>query len=74
VAIFGAGTIGLLATYSCFLRGATEVYVVDYIPELLKKAGELGAIPIDFRIGDPIEQIRELWIGTKDQYTLPLHT
>lgn len=59
VAIFGAGAIGLLAAYSAFLRGATAVYVVDYIPERLTKAGELGAIPIDFRVGDPVEQIRE---------------
>lgn len=60
VAIFGAGAIGLLTAYSCFLRGASEVYVVDYIPERLTKACELGAIPIDFRIGDPVEQILEL--------------
>lgn len=59
VAIFGAGAIGLLAAYSSLLRGATEVYVVDYIPERLAKAGELGAIPIDFRVGDPVEQILE---------------
>ena len=59
VAIFGAGAIGLLAAYSSFLRGAGEVYVVDYIPERLEKAGELGAIPIDFRVGDPVEQILE---------------
>ena len=60
MAIFGAGAIGLLAAYSALhLRGATEVYVVDYIPERLEKAGELGAIPIDFRQGDPVEQILE---------------
>jgi glutathione-independent formaldehyde dehydrogenase len=60
VAIFGAGAIGLLAAYCSFMRGANEVYVVDYIPERLEKAGELGAIPIDFRKGDPVEQIKEL--------------
>ncbi|HTK07854.1 MAG TPA: glutathione-independent formaldehyde dehydrogenase [Ktedonobacteraceae bacterium] len=60
VAIFGAGAIGLLAAYSSFLRGANEVYVIDYIPERLKKAEELGAIPIDFSMGDPVEQILEL--------------
>ena len=60
VAIFGAGAIGLLTAYCALqLRGATEVYVVDYIPERLAKAGELGAIPIDFRVGDPVEQILE---------------
>jgi glutathione-independent formaldehyde dehydrogenase len=60
VAVFGAGTIGLLTAYSALLRGAGEVYVVDAVPERLDKAGELGAVPIDFRQGDPVDQIREL--------------
>ncbi len=59
VAIFGAGAIGLLATYSSRLRGAARIYVIDAIPERLEKAGELGAVPIDFLHGDPVEQIRE---------------
>jgi glutathione-independent formaldehyde dehydrogenase len=60
VAIFGAGAIGLLTAYSAIhLRGAAEVYVVDAIPARLAKAGEIGAIPIDFSRGDPVEQIRE---------------
>src|SRR5580704_13265269 len=42
VAVFGAGTIGLLSAYSCQLKGAAEVYIVDYIPERLSVAGELG--------------------------------
>ena len=60
VAVFGAGTIGLLAAYSALLRGAAEVYVVDSIAERLDKAEELGAVPVNFRCGDPVEQIREL--------------
>jgi glutathione-independent formaldehyde dehydrogenase len=60
VAVFGAGTIGLLTAYSSLLKGAAEVYVVDHIPERLDKAGEIGATPVDFRQGDPVEQIREL--------------
>jgi glutathione-independent formaldehyde dehydrogenase len=59
LAIFGAGAIGLLAAYSARLRGAARVYVVDAIPERLDKAGELGAIPINFLSGDPVEQIKE---------------
>lgn len=60
VAIFGAGAIGLLAAYSAIqLRGASEVYVVDNIPTRLEKAGEIGAVPIDFGLGDPVEQILE---------------
>jgi glutathione-independent formaldehyde dehydrogenase len=60
VAVFGAGAIGLLAAYCALrLRGAAEVYVVDDIPARLEKAGELGAIPIDFSKGDPVDQIRD---------------
>ncbi len=60
VAVFGAGAVGLLAAYSALLRGAGEVYVVDRVPERLDKAAELGAIPVDFSDGDPVERIREL--------------
>ncbi|GAC1433417.1 MAG: glutathione-independent formaldehyde dehydrogenase [Terriglobales bacterium] len=60
VAVFGAGPVGLLAAYSSLLKGASEVYVADDIPERLQKAKELGAIPVDFGKGDPVEQIFEL--------------
>lgn len=60
VAIFGAGAIGLLAAHSAILRGAAEVYVVDRVPVRLDQAGELGAVPVDFTEGDPVEQIKEL--------------
>ena len=60
VAIYGAGAVGLLAAYSALhLRGASEVFVVDNVAARLEKAGELGAVPIDFAAGDPVEQIRE---------------
>jgi glutathione-independent formaldehyde dehydrogenase len=59
VAVFGAGAVGLLAAYSALLKGAGEVYVVDAVDAGLDKAGELGATPVDFRAGDPVEQIRE---------------
>ncbi len=59
VAIFGAGSVGLLAAYSAKLRGAARVYVVDAVKERLEKAGELGAVPIDFLAGDPVELIKE---------------
>lgn len=59
VVVFGAGAVGLLAAYSALLRGAARVYSVDAIPERLEKAGEFGAIPINFLSGDPVEQIRE---------------
>jgi glutathione-independent formaldehyde dehydrogenase len=60
VAIFGAGAIGLLAAYCALeLRGASEVYVIDDIAARLEKAGEIGAVTIDCRQGDPVEQILE---------------
>ena len=59
VVVFGAGAVGLLAAYSAVLRGAARVYSVDAIPERLEKAGQLGAVPIDFLKGDPVDQIRE---------------
>jgi glutathione-independent formaldehyde dehydrogenase len=60
VAVFGAGTIGLLAAYSALLQGAAEVYAVDQVPERLDKAAEIGAVPVDFRAGDPVGQVRDL--------------
>ncbi|EJD05599.1 GroES-like protein [Fomitiporia mediterranea MF3/22] len=63
IAIFGAGPVGLMAAYSANLRGASEVYVVDRVPERLQKAKEIGCIPIDFSVGDPAEQIKKLRCG-----------
>lgn len=60
VAVFGAGPVGLLSAHSALIRGASEVYVVDHIPERLEKARELGAIPVNLEDGDPVEQIRNL--------------
>lgn len=59
VAVFGAGPVGLMAAYCALLLGAAEVYVVDHIPERLQRAERIGAIPIDFTKGDPVEQIVE---------------
>ncbi|EEU34479.1 uncharacterized protein NECHADRAFT_98184 [Fusarium vanettenii 77-13-4] len=57
VAVFGAGPVGLLAAYSAILRGATKVYSVDYVQERLDLAASIGAIPINFRESDPVQQI-----------------
>lgn len=58
VAVFGAGPVGVMAAYSALIRGAAEVYVVDRVKERLDKVKEIGAIPIDFSQGDPVEQIK----------------
>ncbi len=59
VAVYGAGPVGLMAAYSALLRGAARVFVVDRIKERLDKAKEIGAIPINFDQGDPVQQIKD---------------
>ncbi len=60
VAIFGAGPVGLMAALSAKLKGASEIYVVDNVRERLDLAKQIGATPVDFSSGDPVEQILEL--------------
>lgn len=61
VAVFGAGPIGLMATYSAIIRGASLVYVIDHVPARLAKAAGLGAVPINFtRGGKASDQILRL--------------
>jgi len=38
------------------LMPSSQVYVVDQVPERLAQAAKIGAIPINFRDGDPVEQ------------------
>ena len=59
VAVFGAGPVGLMAAYSCVIRGAAEVYVVDHVQDRLDKAESIGSIPINYDQGDPVEQIKQ---------------
>jgi glutathione-independent formaldehyde dehydrogenase len=66
VVIFGAGAVGLLAAHSAVLRGAAEIYAVDCVPDRLDLAGELGALPVDFREGEVVEQVRALRGSSSD--------
>ena len=50
---------GLMAAYSALIRGASTVFVVVRVPERLMKAEDIGAVPIDFRKGDPVGQLEE---------------
>ena len=59
VAVFGAGPVGLMAAYSCIIRGSAEVYVVDHVKERLEKAETIGAIAINYDDSDPVEQIKD---------------
>jgi glutathione-independent formaldehyde dehydrogenase len=68
VAIFGAGPVGLLAALSARIRGASEIYVVDAVPERLALVDNVeGAIAVDFTQGDPVEQILDLRKPHRDQ-------
>ncbi len=58
VVVYGAGPVGLMAAYSAMIRGASRVFVVDRVPDRLNKAKEIGAIPINFDQGDPVQQIK----------------
>ena len=59
VAVYGAGSVGLMAAYSCLIRGASEVYSVDHVKERLDKAAEIGAIPINYDEADSVQQIKD---------------
>jgi glutathione-independent formaldehyde dehydrogenase len=59
IAVFGAGPVGLMAAYSAMLKGASKVFVVDKVRSRLDLAESIGAIPIDFSAGDPVEQITD---------------
>ena len=60
VAVFGAGPVGLMAAYSSVIRGAAEVFCIDHVQERLDKAESIGAIPINFDTGNPVEQIKDI--------------
>ena len=57
VAIYGAGPVGLMATQSALLKGASRVFVIDEHDDRLSLAQTLGATPIDMKKGDPVKQI-----------------
>ncbi len=59
VAVFGAGPVGLMAAYSCLIKGAAEVSSVDHVQERLDKAAQIGATPINYDESDPVEQIKD---------------
>lgn len=60
VVIYGAGPVGLLAAESAFMRGATEVFVVDRYTDRLKLAKKIGATPINFDTSSSVEQIKNI--------------
>jgi len=63
VAVFGAGPVGLMAAHSAMIRGASQVFVVDKEQDRLDLANKIGATPVDFSKGDPVEQIMDATHG-----------
>ncbi|RAY12506.1 aldehyde dehydrogenase [Actinomadura craniellae] len=59
VSVFGAGPVGLMAAYSAMIRGAARVFVIDRVPDRLKLAEHIGAVPLDFGRGDVVELIKD---------------
>lgn len=59
VVIFGCGPIALGALISAWQFGPRQVLCVDMLDNRLALAEQYGAIPIDARQGDTVEQIRE---------------
>ena len=59
VAVYGAGPVGMMAAYSAQLKGASRVFVVDNVSHRLDIAKDMGAEPINFDDGDPVQQIHD---------------
>lgn len=58
--------VGLTAALSAKIRGASEIYVVDNVPERLALVKQLCATPVDFAKGDPVAQILNLRKSHRD--------
>ena len=59
IAIFGFGGLGFSALQLARAFDCEEVYVVEINPAKLASAASMGAIAIDARSADPVEQIRD---------------
>jgi D-arabinose 1-dehydrogenase-like Zn-dependent alcohol dehydrogenase len=63
LAIFGFGGLGFSALQLARVFECGDVYVVDINPAKLGSAVRMGAIAIDARAADPVEQIKEATAG-----------
>jgi D-arabinose 1-dehydrogenase-like Zn-dependent alcohol dehydrogenase len=63
IAIFGFGGLGFSALQLTRAFGCQDVYVVEITPAKLASAASIGAIAIDARSADPVEQIKEATAG-----------
>jgi threonine dehydrogenase-like Zn-dependent dehydrogenase len=63
VVVYGAGPVGLMAATSAFIKGASQVFVVDTHKDRLKLAERIGAIAIDDSEGGGVQQVLDLTGG-----------
>jgi glutathione-independent formaldehyde dehydrogenase len=63
VVVYGAGPVGLMASYAAIIKGAERVMTVDRHSDRLRLAEEIGAIPIDDRKAPPTGQVLDLTDG-----------
>lgn len=64
VVILGSGCIGLMTMLACKAHGATDITVIDVLPNRLEKAKELGATRvINGKKEDAVKAINELTGG-----------
>ena len=72
IAIFGFGGLGFSAFQLARAFDCEDVYVVEINPAKLASAASMGAIAIDARSADPVEQIKEATAGTGVDVALEL--
>jgi D-arabinose 1-dehydrogenase-like Zn-dependent alcohol dehydrogenase len=63
VAIFGFGGLGFSAMQLARALECGPVYAVEINPAKRATAAKMGAVPIDAKAGDPVEQIKEATSG-----------
>src|SRR5256886_536276 len=63
IAIFGFGGLGFSALQLARALDCGDVYVVEINPAKLASAVRMGAIALDARAADPVEQIKEATVG-----------
>jgi len=72
LAIFGFGGLGFSAVQLARALGCENIYVVEINPAKLASIKKLGAIPIDAKAGDPVEQIKDVTNGKGADVSLEL--
>jgi D-arabinose 1-dehydrogenase-like Zn-dependent alcohol dehydrogenase len=72
IAIFGFGGLGFSALQLALALDCGDVYVVESNPAKLASAASMGAVAIDARSADPVEQIKEATAGTGVDVALEL--